>query len=135
LRYLAYVLLGILVVTPALTARAELKTLSVDEARKLVETALPDETKRLPGLDIEADTKANVPQCWRFDVLWSNQGEGSAHVAFYAVDRRTGDVWIPTSCTRVTSRAVAHAAQVVRKRLGISKLELVESRAQTPCCH
>jgi hypothetical protein len=110
-------------------------TLSVAEARQLVEKALPAETKRLPGLDLEADEKAaHVAQCWTFDVLWANPGEGSAHVTFYAVDRRTGDVWVPTSCTRVTGHAVVRAGEAVRKRLGVRSRELLESRARPACC-
>ena len=128
-------LVGLLVALPCLAAQALPATLSVDEARQLVDKALPAETKRLPGLDLEVqDKKANVAQCWTFEVLWANSGEGSAHVGFWAVDRRTGDVWQPTSCTRVTGRDVGRAGEAVRKRLGVSGRELSESRARPVCC-
>jgi hypothetical protein len=120
---------------PRADADAPPATLSVDEARRLAEQALPAATKRLPGLDLEAYEKpANAGQCWTFDVLWANPAEASVHTAFYAVDRRTGDVWEPTTCRRVTGRALARAGEAVRKRLGVGSRELLESRARPACC-
>lgn len=130
-----HALVALFIATPCLTAMAAPATLSVAQAHQLVHKAMPAETKRLPGLDVEVDRQAdNAEQCWTFEVLWANPGEGSAHVAFYAVDRRTGDVWRPELCTRVTGREVQRAGEAVRKRLGVGRRELQASRMRPACC-
>ena len=110
--------------------------LSVEEARRLVYEALPDSTKRLPGLTLwlSDEDKAKPSKCLTFDVLWDNRGPGSVHVGFWSVDMRAGEVWTPMLCERVTSGSLRKLQVSLRKKLGVSMSECEESLRHNPCC-
>lgn len=100
------------------------RPLSVSDARSLVNSALSRETKRLPGLALVPDSRwRSEDRCLTFDVLWRNLGPGSAHVDFYTVDVKTGNVWRGVLYERVTNRAVSAVQTALRKRLGITDEE------------
>ena len=62
------------------------------DAKRVVHASLSEEAKALPGLAI-VPGGVERGRCMHFDVLWSNPGTGSAHVAFYAVDLRSTALW------------------------------------------
>jgi hypothetical protein len=109
----------------------------VKEARHLVNLALPEKTKRLPGLTLwlSEEDEVNPPKCLTFDVIWSNPGPGSYHVGFWSVDRRTGEVWTPMLCKRVINKSLRVAQQSIRKRLGATDSEYQAALKNNPCCN
>lgn len=115
-----------------LVAEAQPHILSVSEARKLVFEALGPETKKLSGLTLEP----GKPQgnCLTFDVLWSNPGPGSVHVAFYSIDLRTVVIRSPISCTVINKPSLLKLQRAARKRLGVSQKEYRESLQRAHCC-
>jgi hypothetical protein len=110
--------------------------ISVKESRNLVRLALPEKIKHLPGftLWLSDEDKINPPRCLVFDVLWSNPGPGSVHVGFWAVDRRTGEVWSIIRCRRVSNAKLSVAQQLIRKRVGVGDLEHQDALQKNPCC-
>jgi hypothetical protein len=119
------------------SALSEMRMISLEEARKLVWLALPQATRKLPGLTLVPDERPAPPcRCRTFDILWSNPGPGSVHSGFYAVDLRTGEVWTPMLCNRVTNRALKPVQRAIRKRLGVTELEYRQALKPPPrdCC-
>jgi hypothetical protein len=105
------------------SALSETPTISLEEARKLVQLALPKETRKLPDLTLTPGPCAEPPcRCRTFDILWSNPA-GSPHWGFYTVDTRTGEVRTPFRCKRITNRALGNVQRAIRKRLGVTELE------------
>ena len=111
-------------------------TVTVQEARLLVRAALSAQTKQLPGLTlwISPEDEAKPPKCLTFDVLWSNPGPGSVHVGFWSVDMRTGEVWEPVLCKRVTNASLKRLQQSFRKRHGVTEAEYRDALTRGPCC-
>ena len=129
-------LITIITVASYVSVRAEWSLLTINEARRVVNEALPKETKRLPGLTLWLSEKdqAKPARCFTFDVLWSNPGPGSVHVGFWTVDRRTGEVWTPIQCERITTASLGKLQQSIRRRLGVTKGEWQEALKHSPCC-
>lgn len=108
--------------------------LTIKEAQELVYFALPPATKRLPGLGLEPSKDA-TRDCLTFDILWSNPGPGSAHVMFYTVDLRTGELWsgIPGVYTHIVTDSIIRRQRDIRKRLGVTE-QAYRERMAHPCC-
>lgn len=117
-------------------AHKESMMLTVQEARALAHEALPQATKRLPGLTLwlSEEDQARPGDCLTFDVLWSNTGTGSDHVGFWSVDMHTGEVWEPILCKRVTNASLSKLQQSIRKRLGVTDREYREALKHSSCC-
>jgi hypothetical protein len=98
------------------------RTLTMKEAEQLARAALSPQTRRLPGLALDADPHPR--RCTTFDVLWSNPGPGSAHVEFLTIDLETAEVWSPTVWRRVTTPSLRTAQRAIRNRLHISEAEV-----------
>jgi hypothetical protein len=115
-------------------ADREPKTLQVKEARRLVYESLSEETKRLPGVGLDPGRVENG-RCMTFDVLWANPGIGSAHVAFYTVDLRTGALWTGVTgvLKLVSIPAVTRLQRDLRKSVGISETEYRKAVEKHPC--
>lgn len=129
-------LTALIIIAGYVPGRTGSSLLTIVEARRIVNEALPKETKRLPGLTLwlSKEDQAHPPRCLTFDILWSNPGPGSVHVGFWSVDRRSGEVWMPLECRRVTNSALTKLQQEIRKRLGVSNEEWHEALKHNPCC-
>jgi hypothetical protein len=53
---------------------------------------------------------------------------------YYAVDRRTGDVWNSTICERISTRAINRLQVALRKRIGLTNTEYEELKRPGPLC-
>jgi hypothetical protein len=53
---------------------------------------------------------------------------------YYAVDRRTGDVWSSTICERIATRALTRLQVALRKRIGLTNAEYGELKRPGPLC-
>jgi len=126
--------LAIFVCSLLIGAVPESKVLQVPAARRLVFAALSKQTKRLPGLGV-VPGPIEKGRCVTFDVLWANPGVGSAHVAFYTVDLRTGAVWTGVTgvLSLVSSPPLTHLQRDFWKSAGISELEYREAVEKHPC--
>jgi hypothetical protein len=109
--------------------------MEIEDARRLAYEALPLGARQLPGLTFYLPKKelANPGRCLTFDVLWSNPGQGSAHVGFWYVDRRTGEVWTSIRCKQVSDSSLIALQQAYRKKLRVTEIE-VKSALKHPCC-
>jgi len=60
---------------------------------------------------------------------------GSAHVGFYVIDPRTGDMWDAVSeCGEITSQEIRRLQRGYRKQLGLSAREYSKIRRRGPMC-
>jgi len=122
---------ALLVAQPGSTGSTR-RLLTEQEAKDLAVLALPKGTVDLPGFSLEA-VPSNTT-CISFDGLWDNP-KGSAHIDFWLVNRRTGDVWrgVDPVCRRVISAELSSAQKRVREQLGVSAAEEKAERNRV-CC-
>jgi hypothetical protein len=134
LRSVTTILLACTLITSHCFAQGQWRTITLDEARSLAYEALPSDTRKLPGLALLPDEGRDRPvKCVWFDALWDNPN-GSVHIGFWAVDMRTGEVWSPILCKRVTNRTLRKLQQAIRKRLGVTEAEYRAALKKSPCC-
>jgi hypothetical protein len=134
LRSITSILIACTIITGNCFAQAQSRTMTIEEARRLAYEALPSDTKKLPGLALLPDEGREKPvKCVWFDVLWDNPN-GSVHVGFWAVDMRSGEVWAPILCKRVTNGTLRKLQQAVRKKLAVTKAEHQAALRHSPCC-
>lgn len=112
--------------------KPERRLLTQQEAKDLAVSALPKGTTSLPGFSLEASPGNTA--CISFDGLRDNP-TGSAHIDFWYVNRRTGDVWrgVDPVCYRVVSAALSSAQKRIREQLGVSAAEEKTERNRV-CC-
>jgi hypothetical protein len=68
-------------------------------------------------------------------VLGTSGGEvGVLQVRYYAVDRKTGDVWNAVICQRITSPSLRKLQIALRKSIGLTDIEYRTMRRQGPLC-
>jgi hypothetical protein len=53
---------------------------------------------------------------------------------YYAVDRRTGDVWSSVICQRIAAPALTRLQATLRKRIGLTNTECERLRRSGPLC-
>ena len=80
----------------------------------------PAYRRRSLGLDFEGLSPSPHFYTWMVVPSW---GQG---VVFFAVDRRTGDVWAYLGCERVRSRALAALQANFRRRFNVSARQVRE---------
>ena len=53
---------------------------------------------------------------------------------YYAIDRRTGDVWSAIICKRIATRSLSKLQKALRKRIGLMNDDYKGLRRQGPLC-
>ncbi len=61
-------------------------------------------------------------------------GFASPHLANFAVNPWTGDVWDSDSCERITSTNLKKQQDIIRQRFGFAKDRYASLKAKTPLC-
>jgi hypothetical protein len=110
---------------------ARTRDLTAAEGRELVMQALDPEAKKLPKLAIDLEDR-KVPEFYEFVVTWDNPN-GSVIVGFFAVNQRTGDVWRLVVCRRVESPGLRRLQDVIRRKVGLGRGDLIKLRSNAPC--
>lgn len=111
------------------------KVLSIADAKALVYSALPDDTKKLPGLSLEPGEPESGGRCVTVDVLWTNPAPGSAHINFYTVDLWNGAVWSGPRPPAKVERGpkVAGEQRRLRRKLSLTGRTSERETEQSPC--
>jgi hypothetical protein len=126
----------LLVCVEPLLAQMEKKshTLTIDEARKLVRSALPKETTDLPGFGLDYYKDAYFPDLYFFEGQWNNTNpRGSVVINHFAVNPRTGDICEPILWKPITSPELKELQKNIRKRLRLSNSEYLSIKKKGPC--
>jgi hypothetical protein len=126
------VIFSVLLVAQSDSTQSTRRLLTTQEAKDFAVLALPKGTVDLPGFSLEASPSNTT--CISFDGLWNNP-KGSAHIDFWLVNRRTGDVWrgVDPVCRRVVSAELSSAQKQIREQLGVSAAEENAERNRV-CC-
>jgi len=67
----------------------------------------------------------------------ARRGETGVYVGnfqYYAVDRRTGDVWSSVICERIARHALSRLQAALRKRIGLTNAEYERLKRPGPLC-
>ena len=59
---------------------------------------------------------------------------GVLQVRYYAVNRKTGDVWNSVICQRITSPSLRKLQAALRKSIGLTDMEYRKIKGQGPLC-
>ena len=62
------------------------------------------------------------------------EGAYVGNFQYYAVDRRTGDVWSSVFCERIAGRALSRLQAALRKRIGVTNAEYERLKRPGPLC-
>jgi hypothetical protein len=110
------------------------RDLTEREAGHLVIAALDASARKLPklALDAYADIKVPAPGFYKFAVTWDNK-EGSVIVGFFAVNRKSGDVWRLVTCNKVTTPDLSRLQKAMRKRIGLRQMDFLPLTDNAPC--
>ncbi len=111
------------------------KTISVDEAEKLVLATIPSKTRHLPKFGLDQYQDPNSKDYYFFVALWQGAPNGSAVIGHYAVDPSTGDVWGATAeCDKKGTPALRKLQAKIRAQLGLSNIEYQKIKKKGPLC-
>jgi hypothetical protein len=70
-----------------------------------------------------------------YEALWNPPMPGSAHVGFYVIDPRTGDMWDGVSeCGVIASPEIRRLQRRFRNQLGLSSAEYSRIKRRGPMC-
>jgi hypothetical protein len=109
--------------------------ISLDEAKSLVEAAVPAKLKRLPKFGLDQFKDGDRPRFYFFTAEWEGLPNGSVVIGNYAVDQRTGDVWdAVTSCDELSTPVLRKLQSKIRLRIGLSAAEYHRIKSNGPLC-
>jgi hypothetical protein len=92
----------------------------------------------LPHAVVEKSGDMGYPDFHYFmAILGSSSGIGEVgvlQVRYYAVDRKTGDVWNSVICQRITSPSLRKLQGTLRKSIGLTDTEYQKIKRDGPMC-
>jgi hypothetical protein len=109
----------------------EPRSLTIKEAREMVLVAAGPHNR---GLYLEPYNNPALSAFYLFQGLREAPAGASPSVGFFAVDRRTGDVWSAVVCDEYKSAALARQQQKLRKHIGLSNADYRQLRSPGPMC-
>src|SRR5580658_1182521 len=116
-----------------LGALASGRTISLNDARKLVREALVASDLNGPSVKIEPFRYDYAPDFYAFMAWWPNPG-GSPLLGYYAVNRWTGDVWDVMGCKRISSPAIRREQESIWRRSRLAPEARGTIQETSPAC-
>ncbi len=108
-------------------------TVNEELAHKLAISTLTASARRLPGMRFDRE-KSPHPEAFYWFEVTANVPDGvSALLGYFAVNMRTGDVWNPVQCRKLTSTVIRHFQEQLRQKGAISTAELHQMADEAPC--
>jgi hypothetical protein len=86
------------------------------------------------SLETEKDSAKVYDGFYLFGAMWAGEPEGSVIIGYYAVDKRTGDVWEATACNEYSFPALKRLQDAVRRRAGMGESDYRRLRRKGPYC-
>jgi len=121
-------------VEPSTYSNQKRRDVTLEEADALVTAFFKDRgNTTLPGFGLEKFTSEYDPGFQFFQGIFDNPG-GSVNLGFYAVDRKTGDVWDGVVCERASSPSLVKLQAAIRNRIGLTRDEYRKARRPGPMC-
>ncbi len=125
----------LLVSVPAQQAPAKRPHLAIEQAKRLVISALEENrATKLQKFNLELMKNSLDPTFYFFEATWSNAKGGSNIIGHYAVDPQTGDVWSGIVCDKITSPSLRRLQRSIQSRLGITPSTYRKLRRPGPMC-
>lgn len=106
---------------------------SEDLAHKLAVSTLTQNARRLPGMRFDREQTPHAEGFYWFEVTANVPDEASPLLGYFAVNKRTGDVWNPVQCRKLASTAIRHFQKQLRQKGAISAAEFHRIAADAPC--
>jgi len=121
-------------VDPSVYSNQGRRNVTLEEADALVTAFFKDRgSTKAPGFELDKYTDPYFPEFWSFQGIFDNPG-GSVNLGFYAVDRKTGDVWDGVVCKRATSPSLRKLQLAIRNRIRLTTDEYRKIRRPGPMC-
>ena len=118
-------------IDPSVYTATGLRQISPEEASNLLTAFL-----KLPGSDLLKSGNMGYTEFYfLMAILGVSRGPvGGLNARYYAVDRKTGDVWNSVICRQITSRALKNIQLAIRKRIGLTDEEYHKLQRPGPMC-
>jgi len=121
-------------VNPSTYSSQKPRDVTLEEAAALVTAFFRDRgSTKLPSFGLEKYTDEYYPGFQFFQGIFDNPG-GSCNLGFYAVDRKTGDVWDAVVCSRASSHSLMKLQTAIRNRIGLSRDAYRKLKRPGPMC-
>lgn len=111
--------------------------LTVAEAERLAVATAQDEnpgSEKLPGFQADGSRDTYAPDYEGFHVFWDGSDVAIGTLGQYDVNMLTGDVWNGTSCHEYSGRRLVRLQMILRKKIGLSRLDYMRLRTRGPMC-
>lgn len=106
---------------------------SEDLAHTLAASTLTPNARRLPGMRFDGEKAAHPEGFYWFEVTANVPDEASPLLGYFAVNKRTGDVWNPVQCRKLTSVTIRRFQDQLRQKGKISATEFRRIAEEAPC--
>jgi|SRR5579862_424179 len=122
-------------IDPAVYTERKGREITLEEAHDLVTALMKDRgNTTAPGFSLEQYSDPHFPEFLGFQAVFDNPNPGSFNLGFYAVDRKTGDVWNGIICERMKSASLKKLQRTIRLRIGLTESEYRKARRPGPMC-
>lgn len=111
---------------------AQPRNLSKQEAHAIVDAAVPESTRQLPGYGLD-DSPVNDPRFYFVEVTWDNHS-GSVVWENFAVDKATGDIWSAAVCRQYTSTKIRAVQERTRSGIRLTRERYQRIKRVGPMC-
>jgi hypothetical protein len=107
------------------------RDLSAEEAHDLLKAFL-----KIPGSALLPYSSPDQPDFYSFEAIFgaSKGPVGVLNVDYYAVDRKTGDLWSGLICERFESSSLLMLQRAIRQRIGLTDEEYKKTSKLGPLC-
>lgn len=111
------------------------KEITREQARQLVLMALKAQgtPTKSPKFDLEnGRDELDFPEFYNFEAYFDTKTH-LATIGFYAVGRKTADIWESVGCHRLDSPAIRRLQRSLRKKIGLTEQEYQKLTSVAPC--
>jgi hypothetical protein len=106
-----------------------------EEARALLNKALEgSKMTKLPEFKLTESTSDGNSRWYLFRGTWAGAPNGSYIIGYWAVDKRTAEVWKGVICQELKFPALEDMQSDIRQKIGLSVEEYLKIRVDGPEC-
>src|SRR5258708_22232221 len=89
---------------------------------------------KLPGFKLTESTTDGNSRWYLFRATWVGAPNGSQIIDYWAIDKRTGEVWKANVCRELNFPALEDMQADIRQKIGLSEENYVQIRVDGPLC-
>lgn len=108
-------------------------TVTEDEAHALAASTLISNARRLPGMRFDRELHPHPSTFYWFEITANVPNGESPLLGYFAVNKKTGDVWNWVQCIKLTSSVIRRFQNNLRQHRKMSDAEFHKMAGEDPC--